>query len=68
METKLERIADKSAHMPKPEFTSLFHLIDTEMLKQCHKELDGNKAVGIDEMTKEEYGRNLDGNDGQIHC
>ena len=32
------------------------------MLKQCHKELDGNKAVGIDEMTKEEYGRNLDAN------
>ena len=62
METKLERIADKSAHMSKPEFTSLFHLIDTEMLKQCHKELDGNKAVGIDEVTKEEYGRNLDAN------
>ena len=31
-------------------------------LKQCLKELDGNKAVGIDEMTKEEYGRNLDAN------
>ena len=62
METKLERIADKSAHMSKPEFTSLFHLIDAVMLKQCHKELDGNKAVGIDEVTKEEYGRNLDAN------
>lgn len=48
--------------MPKPEFTSLFHLIDAEMLKQCHKELDGSKAVGIDEVTKEEYGRNLDAN------
>ena len=48
METKLERIADKSAHTLRPEFTSLFHLIDAEMLKQCHKELDGNKAVGID--------------------
>ena len=62
MGTKLERIADKSAHTPKPEFTSLFHLIDAEMLKQCHKELDGSKAVGIDEITKVEYGRNLDAN------
>lgn len=62
MGTKLERIADKSAHTPKPEFTSLFYLIDAEMLKQCHKELDGRKAVGIDEITKEEYGRNLDTN------
>ncbi len=32
------------------------------MLKQCHKELGGNKAVGIDEVTKEEYGRNPDAN------
>ena len=29
------------------------------MLKQCHKELDGNKAVGIDKVTKDEYGKNL---------
>ena len=62
METKLERIADKSAHTPKPEFTSLFHLIDAEMLIQCHKELDGSKAVGVDEVTKKDYGRNLDAN------
>ena len=62
METKLERIADKSAHTPKPEFTSLYHLINAEMLMQCHEELDGRKAVGIDEMTKAEYGRNLEAN------
>jgi len=31
METKLERIADKSAHEPKPEFTSLYHLINKAM-------------------------------------
>ena len=52
METKLERIASKSANIKRPEFTSLYHLINKEMLIQCHKELDGNKAVGIDEMTK----------------
>ena len=32
------------------------------MLKQCHKELDGSKAVGIDKVTKDEYGKNLDRN------
>lgn len=62
MKTKLERIADKSAHEPRPEFTSLYHLINRELLIQCHKELDGNKAVGIDEITKKEYGRNLEQN------
>lgn len=62
MKTKLERIAEISAHTLRPEFTSLYHLINEEMLKQCHKELDGNKAVGIDKMTKAEYGVNLDEN------
>ena len=32
------------------------------MLKQCHKKLDGSKAVGIDKVTKDEYGKNLDRN------
>ena len=32
------------------------------MLKQSHKELDGNKAVGIDKVTKAEYGENLEEN------
>lgn len=45
METKLERIAEISANSPRPEFTSVYHLINKEMLLQCHKELDGNKAV-----------------------
>ena len=44
MGTKLERIMEISATMPKPEFTSLYHLINIDILKQCHKELDGNKA------------------------
>ena len=56
METKLERIAEISANSPEPEFTSLYHLINKEMLLQCHKELDGNKAVGVDEITKKDTG------------
>lgn len=62
METKLARIADKSRNEKRPIFTSLYHLINEELLKQCHKELDGNKAVGIDNVSKKEYAENLDGN------
>ena len=62
MATKLERIAEISAQTAKPVFTSLYHLIDADLLKKCFKELDGKKAVGIDEVTKEEYGRQLDSN------
>lgn len=59
MGTKLERIADKSAHEARPIFTSLYHLLNEELLLECHKELDGKKAVGIDEVTKEEYSQKL---------
>ena len=62
METKLGRIASKSANTKRPEFTSLYHLINKEMLMQCHRELDGSKAVGIDEVTKREYNENLESN------
>ena len=62
METKLGRIADKSAREARPIFTSLYHLLNEEMLLKCHRELSGNKAVGIDEVTKEEYSRNLEEN------
>ncbi|MCR5323882.1 MAG: group II intron reverse transcriptase/maturase [Lachnospiraceae bacterium] len=62
MATKLERIAEISAQTAKPVFTSLYHLIDADLLKKCFEELDGKKAVGIDEVTKEEYGRQLDSN------
>ena len=62
MKTKLERIAEISENRPKEVFTSLYHLIDEEMLTQCHKELDGSKATGIDRMSKEEYGRELESN------
>ena len=62
MGTKLERIMEISATTPKPEFTSLYHLINIEMLKQCHMELDGSKAVGIDKVTKAEYEKHLEEN------
>ena len=59
METKLGRIADKSAHETRPIFTSLYHLLNEDLLLKCHQELSGNKAVGIDRVTKEEYALHL---------
>ena len=36
METKLVRIAEISATSKHPIFTSVYHLINEDMLKQCH--------------------------------
>ncbi len=62
MGTKLARISELSKEKPNMVFTSIGHLINEEMLKDCHKDMDGKKAVGIDGITKESYGKNLDDN------
>lgn len=62
METKLIRIAEIAKAKPKEVFTSLYHLLNKESLIQCHIELAGNKAVGIDEVTKSEYSLHLEDN------
>ena len=59
VETKLIRITELARTNPEIRFTSLYHYMDKELLLECHKELDGNKAIGIDEVTKAEYGENL---------
>ena len=60
METKLERISHLARENPEMVFTSIGHLINEEMLKECHKTMDGKKAVGIDGISKDEYGKNLE--------
>lgn len=62
METKLARISQMSDGNPDMVFTSLYHLINCEMLRDWHSKMDGTKAVGVDGITKEEYEKNLENN------
>lgn len=59
METKLARIAQISREGPKEIFTSIYHLLNEDMLMLCHKELDGKKVTGLDGVTKAEYEEKL---------
>ncbi|UYM15119.1 group II intron reverse transcriptase/maturase [Endozoicomonas euniceicola] len=60
--TKLERIGEKSAYDRQMVFNNLGHLLNVNMLKGQFFRLDGNKAVGIDRVTKAAYGEKLDEN------
>jgi len=62
MGTKLDRIAETSAQNPKTVFTSLYHLINEDLLRTCHQDMDGRKATGVDNVTKAEYEENLEKN------
>lgn len=62
METKLARISQLATENPEMVFTSVGHLINKDLLRKCHESMDGDKAVGTDGVTKEEYGRKLEEN------
>jgi len=47
VETKLTRIAKAAKMRPNEKFTSLIHVINEEMLKECHKEMQNGKAPGV---------------------
>jgi len=59
---KLSLISGHAQRDPDFQFTSLAHLLNIEYLRDCYKSLNRNKAVGIDNVSWEEYGRNLDEN------
>ena len=65
-QTKLERISELSAKDGGIVFNNVGHIIDWPMLMKTYALLDGNKAVGIDGVTKMEYGRNLEENLKQL--
>jgi len=62
VETKLQRIAEKARKDPKCKFTSLFHLVSMDLLRGCFEGLRKDAASGIDGVTKEEYGNDLEAN------
>ena len=57
--TKLHRIGEKAGTEPRFKFTSLYHLLNEELLLGCFGRLRKDAAAGIDKMTKEMYAENL---------
>jgi len=63
MSTDLTRIRERASKDPRLVFTNLYHHIcDVDNLRACYETLKGRKAVGIDGVTKKEYGRDQEVN------
>ncbi len=62
METKLKKIEKLSSENPKMEYKMLIGHFSKRNLICCFNELDGKKAKGIDGVSKDEYGENLEEN------
>ena len=63
MSTNLGRIGEKARKEPELVFTSLYHHVtDVDNLRACYDALPKDRAVGVDGVSKEEYGQNLEAN------
>jgi hypothetical protein len=49
--TKLQRIAEKARRDSRSKFSSLFDLMDKELLRECFVRLRRDAAAGIDQVT-----------------
>jgi RNA-directed DNA polymerase len=65
--TKLQRIAEQAVRDPGRVFTTLAHLIDVDFLKEAYHRTRKDAAPGVDGVTAEEYGKNLDENLRNLH-
>ena len=62
MSTELRKVAERAEREPAARFHSLAHLIDEGLLADAYARLRKNAAVGVDGITKEQYGQDLESN------
>ncbi len=67
MSTGLRKVAERAKREPAGRFHSLAHLIDKELLAEVYRRLRGDAAVGVDGITKEQYGQDLQSNLHDLH-
>lgn len=60
--TKLECIGKRAIHRKDTVFNNIGYVVDMDLLRECYQELDGKKAIGIDGVTKEAYGKRVEDN------
>ncbi|MCG2661082.1 MAG: group II intron reverse transcriptase/maturase, partial [Kiritimatiellae bacterium] len=59
---KLPLISERAQREPNCQFTSLAHLLDERFLMHCYHRLGRDRASGMDGVTWQDYGKNLEEN------
>jgi group II intron reverse transcriptase/maturase len=67
MSPELLRVAERAKREPEGQFHALAHLIDVAALARAYRRLRKKAGVGVDGMTKEQYGQDLDQNLQDLH-
>jgi len=62
MSPELLKVVERAQREPEGRFHSLAHLIDVPALERAYHRMRKDAAVGVDGVTKEEYGQALETN------
>jgi len=67
MSPELLKVVERARREPEGKFHSLAHLLDVPALERAYRRLRKDAAVGVDGITKEQYGQNLEANLQALH-
>ncbi len=65
---ELLRVVERAQREPEGRFHSLAHLIDVPALERAYGRSRKDAAVGVDGVTKEQYGQDLERNLEDLHA
>jgi RNA-directed DNA polymerase len=67
MSPELLKVVERARQQPHGRFHSLAHLIDVSALERSYRRQRGTAAVGVDGVTKQQYGEALEANLRELH-
>ena len=67
MSPGLLKVAERAKRDPDARFNSLAHLVDEAALGRAFSRIRKDAAVGVDDITKEQYGQRLEENLRELH-
>jgi group II intron reverse transcriptase/maturase len=68
MSPGLLKVVERAQREPEGRFHALAHLIDGLTLKRAYRRQRSDAAVGVDGVTKEQYGQNLEATLQELHA
>lgn len=67
MSPELLKVAERAKRDPEARFNSLAHLLNEDALRRSFQRIRKDAAAGVDGVTKEQYGQDLDGKIKDLH-
>src|ERR1035438_4474571 len=64
----LDRVRQAARKDRQARFTALLHHVDVDRLRAAYRALNPRAATGVDGVSWEEYGRDLEGNLQELHA